>query len=330
MIYFKKLSLAFVCGLLLAGCADSNQIGVPRTLAPFAANGMRLDIAHDLRSKGSPTSGAICCVYVSEYYSGNILEYNYDGTGAPFCTLSGLSYPFSIQSDAKGELIVPNSGGAYIYKERKHVCLPSAPPAKQVPDYDALDGFSLDGRTYYFAHDEGYESYIDVCKYGRRIRCGKQYLTAYGLYFPGAVTADSTGVYAVNFSQYGDGASLYYWKNGAVHGTALGGYSARFGGGIYFDGFGSLLSIDGSTAGSSLTVYSGCPSACKAHGPFPLHEGGVLYGSLNQGDTRFMTVSQFGDIDVYQYNGIYGLTYLYSNTTGLNPSAYPLGIAQDQ
>ena len=71
-----------------------------------------------------------------------------------------------------------------------------------------------------------------------------------------------------------------------------------------------------------------CPSACLAHGPFSLH-GNSFYGSLGNGDATFMTFDGvFATIDVYQYDGIYGITYLYSNGTGLNASEEPLGIAQ--
>lgn len=87
-------------------------------------------------------------------------------------------------------------------------------------------------------------------------------------------------------------------------GTVVSGYVNKSPGGIYLDGFGNLLAIDGTSGASALYVYSGCPSACKSHGPFSLAtKGQVLYGSLNLGETRFMAVNTDGEIDVYQYDG---------------------------
>jgi hypothetical protein len=83
-------------------------------------------------------------------------------------------------------------------------------------------------------------------------------------------------------------------------------------------------------SGSNLYVYTGCSSACLAHGPFLL-TGPATFGSLGDGDETFMTMD-IGDlgpsIDVYVYEGIYGLEYLWSNGEGLNPNDAPQGIAQ--
>lgn len=327
------IALSAVLGAAsFAGCAASRQSTLPGGLDSVSANGATLDIRQQLKSPANPAS-VLCCVYVSQAQSPNLLEYNYQAKGAPVCTLS-LTTLWAIQSDPKHELIVPTGGygsgnGVNVYTEHEHACLSSI-PAKVLPDPYAIDGYSIDGRKYYLVDNDGFGiARITLCRLGRRPNC-KHQLSNPSMNNPYAVTEDAAGgVYVMNFGTVP--AKLFYFANGTGPGVALGGYVNQHGGGIYFDGFGNLLAIDaavGSNPGS-LYVYSGCPSACTAHGPFPLHSG-AFYGSLGNGETRFMTISATAaQIDVYQYNGTYGITYLYSDTTGLSMSNKPIGIAQE-
>ncbi|MBV8531874.1 MAG: hypothetical protein JO104_11185 [Candidatus Eremiobacteraeota bacterium] len=327
-----SLFVAFVCGAQLAGCAGTQQSGLPATLAPFAPNGAPNEVVRQIRKHAQPEN-PIVGVYVSEHNSqessSTILEYQYTGKGAPLCSLnlSPDSYLNSIQSDSKNELIVPNGNPwVYIYKESKQLCLSSI-PAKQfvLNGDDAIDGFSLDGKTYYIAAP----SRIYVCK-GSNPSC-KHYVTNADIGTVAAVTADASGVYASTSGSLPNSAALWYWKGASGSGALLSGYVNKGPGGLYFDGFGNLLSIDsaGNGAGPVLYVYSGCPTACKAHGPFGLgFYDKITYGSLGNGETTFMALNQNGSIDVYRYDGIYGITFLSSNGTGLSPSAGPIGIAQ--
>lgn len=321
----KRLVVSVICGVLLASCSGAAQPGLPKTLAPFAASGAPRDIGESLQGQANPLSQPLCCVYVTEALGSSLLEYNYQAKESPLCYLNGLNSPWSIQSDSKDELIVPTASGVNIYTESEYFCLANS-PTKQISDDYALDGFSLDGRTYYLAHNLGPDSYVQVCVVsGRDPGCHGRLRNA-SLYTPYAVTADATGVYASS-EEYGSRqAALIYWPNATGSGTVLKGYVNHGAGGLYFDGLGDLLAIDAASA--ALYVYTGCPSACKAHGPFPFASSGVAYGSLGRGETRFMTVSLFGKIDVYQYNAIDGITYLYSNSAGLQASLEPIGIAQ--
>lgn len=314
---------------LLGGCAASGGSNLPG-LASISPNGGRLDIAQELRERANLAPSVVCCVYVSQNKSTSLLEYNSNAKGAPICApLTVAQGMVSIQSDIKHELIVPTSSGVYVYKESRRLCLPSSPLITFKDKY-IVDGFSPDGRTFYLAHNNiAYDprTWIRICKVGRRTHCNGQLTNPY-LHNPVAVTADSSGVYAVSALTVGYYASLIYWQNATGPGVALSGFIDTVGGGIYLDGFGNLLSIDDTGSTASLIVYSGCPSACQAHGPFPLRPN-TEYGSLSSDKTRFMTVSTDGTIDVYQYNATYGVTFLYSNSTGLNPSNVPIGIAQD-
>lgn len=55
---------------------------------------------------------------------------------------------------------------------------------------------------------------------------------------------------------------------------------------------------------------------------------GFGYGTLANGGTEFMELEADGEIDVYQYSGINGVTFLYSDTSGENQQLQPIGIAQ--
>lgn len=312
----------------LAACTASQESALPASLAAFGPNGAPRNIAAQLR----PLPHEPCCVYVSETFASSLLEYNYLGTQYPICTVGGLKYAESLQSDAKGELIVSTGSGVNVYQEsRRHRCLPSS-PTKQIPFHLVQDAFSLDGRTYYIT---GYgsssdQAQVNVYRFGRNPGF-KRPLRNAAVATPAFVTADASGVYAAGYDNHTSQPHLVYWKAGRGAGAVLSGYVNRTAGGIFFDGFGDLLAIDATYGADALYVYTGCPYGCTAHGPFPISTYGVVYsGSLNAGETRFMSVSSSGSIDVFQYNGIYGVSYLYSNGAGLTASLDPWGIAQNQ
>ena len=331
----KRLASPIVVALVsgvLAACASASQSG---SLTPSAPNGMPAGISRQLRASSSDARRAskpILGVYVTEYQL-YMSAYNYEGTGYPLCTYVNNDYFYniqgSIQSDFQHELIVPREpfgsipGGVNIFKEPEHGCVPLA-PYKTLPVTDGTDGFSLDGKTYYIARRTG----IAVCKARPAPACSKLLQSPY-FYIPFSVTANSSGVYAVVQSQSGGFPFLVYWAAGEQIGTILGGFANFGAGGIYFDGFGDLLALD--PAQSALYVYTGCPAACTAHGPFHTASPSCQpwYGSLNRDDSRFMVACLGdGEIEVYQYNGIDGLTYLYSNGNCAYSRCSPLAIAQ--
>lgn len=320
-------AVALLCAAATAGCAGDAKSGLPATSAE--------------QLPGSRPPAPIVGVYITDVTMGpsggaEVLEYSYTGKGSPLCKLSLSGVIFGqIQSDVKNELIVPegvgSTGAIAVYNEGKtgRTCLPTAPKFTfQEPYGSPDDGFSPDGRTYYIANEYGVNGTnpgVAVCKTGRRFGCNRQL----SLFFksPGvmSVTANTTGVYACAYDVTPT-AYLVYWKIPARGtGTILNGFVNQYCGGITFDGLGNLISLDG----TNLWVYSGCPNACSPHGPFALYRGGGMYGSLGNGEATFMVLSNlYRTIDVYQYNGINGVKYLYSNGMGLNPSSPVSGIAQ--
>lgn len=319
----NKASLAVLTSAgLLVGCADGSQSAASLGITPFTANGQRSDIATQLRNRQPSPNNPIVGVYVSEFDGSKILNYKYAGTGNPLCETGNVKAVNSIQSDIKHELIVPSEDSAsgqgivYLYKESAHLCLPNSPSASFIEPYDIpSDGFSLNGITYYIANHSG----VAVCKLSG---CIRELTNTYGSNDVISVTADSSGVYGVTYNGAAEQYELIYWKGAKGNGVLLAHDAGP--GGIYFDAAHNLLALNDS---AQLDVYTGCPSACVLNGPFSLADY-AIYGTLANGDSKFMTVSETGVIDVYAYNGINGITFLYSNSDGLNPSLVPLGIAQ--
>ena len=317
---------AAVCAVLAAGCAGGQRNGLPAVAEAGPA--------------ARPAS-TVVGVYVSQL-GGPLLEYSYTGKGSPLCSLSAASNASGqIQSDPKNELLVPEysagSGSLVLYNEGKtgRLCLPSSPITTfTVPDGYPVDAVSLDGRKYDVAvGDPTHGAYIGVwvCVKGRRFGC-HTFLRPplYSRIYIGisGVAADSTGVYAITLYKVTNSFEAYviFWNGGKGKGTVVKGIGGIAGSTLSLDGLGNLLAMDAS--GSNLYVYSGCPSACVPHGPFPLHYPAVI-DSLGNGETTFMTLHYDGTgMDVYQYNGTSGITYLYSNSAGFSPSLTPLGIAQ--
>jgi hypothetical protein len=125
----------------------------------------------------------------------------------------------------------------------------------------------------------------------------------------------------------GSGASLVWWKNGKGKGVAIKAYRNSTPGGLQVDDKNQLLALD--TFGHALWVYTGCPTACRAHGPFAL-KGESVYGKLNDKLGVFEAAdAEYGQVDVYKYAGTKGVTYLYSYNNGMTPSGDVEGIAID-
>lgn len=320
MNFTRLTAMLAVFGFLApAGCAGT-QNALSAAIAPVTPEGQAADIATQLRkpSPGNPIVG----VYVSEFDGSKILNYNYAATGYPLCETGNVKAVNAIQSDVKHQLIVPSEDNAsgqgivYLYKESAHLCLPNSPSGSFIEPYDIPnDGFSLNGTTFYIANHSG----VAVCKLSG---CIRELTNTYGSNDIISVTADSSGVYGVSYNGAAEQYELIYWKGAKGNGVLLAHNAGP--GGIYFDAAHNLLVLNYST---QLYVYSGCPSACTKNGPFALADF-ASYGTLANGGSEFMTVNYNGVIDVYQYNGLNGVTFLYSNTDGLNPSLVPLGISQ--
>lgn len=324
---FTRLAapIAALSLIVPAGCAGT-QNALPTSIAPFTPSGQRYDVTTQLRRRGASPNNPIVGVYVSQFDGSKLLNYNYAATGNPLCETGTVKAVNGIQSDVKHELIVPSEdnvsaqGIVYLYKESAHLCLPNSPSASFIEPYQVPnDGFSLDGGTFYIANHSG----VAVCKLTRRVHgCVRNLTNAYASNDIIGVTADSSGVYGTSFNGVTEQYQLIYWKGAKGPGKLL--LNLAFPGGLYFDAAHNLVSLNDST---QLYVYSGCPSACTPHGPFALADA-ATYGTLANGGSEFMTVSVNGVIDVYQYSGTSGVTFLYSNTAGMTPSLVPLGIAQ--
>src|SRR5215469_4911331 len=107
------------CTAQLTGCAGSAKAGLPTALTPFSSNGRPIDVAAQIRDRAKPAAATLG-VYVSTApgaESSDILEFSYQGTGSPLCTLNLSGAINAIQSDSENELIVPLDTGVSIYKE---------------------------------------------------------------------------------------------------------------------------------------------------------------------------------------------------------------------
>lgn len=276
-------------------------------------------------------------VYVAEYYTNAILGYDWNTREnlPPICSLPA-SFVVDVATDASGDLIDPDGGSKTVTVFRgPAMCgrtLGSfADTAGQPADAATHDAATS---TIYVANlqatNEPYGS-VSVCTLAGGCAGVLSNPAIRGQLF--SVAEDARGnVYASGYanpsaSGYGGGAALIVWKRGAGTGTAIAAYRNRTPGGLELDEHGNLLALD--TFAHSLWIYAGCPKRCKAHGPFAL-QGRSVYGKLDAKNGLFEAADfEYGQVDVYRYDGTSGITYLYSFNDGMSPSGDVEGIAID-
>lgn len=311
--------------LLLAACSGgAANIALP-TRAPLARPAWYRAAPKALR-KG---------VYVAEYYTNAILGYDWttmQENRPPICSIPA-AYVVNVATDTAGNLIDPDGGSRSVTVFRgPQMCgtaLGSFGDSAGQPS-DAATTDAATGTIYVANLQAAGQQYgnVSICSLATGCTGVLANKAIAGQLF--AVAEDPAGnVYASGYkSASGSGASLVLWKGGNGSGTVVKAYRNAWPGGLDVDKNDNLLALDTFAGGTgALWVYSGCPARCKAHGPFAL-QGESVFGKVNATNAFFEAADfEYGQIDVYRYNGVRGIRYLYSFGDGLTPSGDVEGIA---
>lgn len=275
-------------------------------------------------------------VYIAEYYDDIIRGYDWQTRKnlPPICDLPG-SYVINVATDSHGNLIDPDGGtrSVIVYKGPQ-MC------GKPIGGFADADGQPSDAATSDAASGTIYvgnilatgQPYGDVSICTLAAGCtGKLADPAIGGPLFAVALDANANVYASGYATApSGGAALVVWKNGKTRGKVIGGYRNAFPGGLDVDKNGNILAVDTFAGGEgALWVYSGCPDACVASGPFPL-KGESVFGRVDsKGNVYEAADFEYGQVDVYAYHGTSGITYAYSYNDGMIGGDLVEGIALD-
>ena len=293
---------------------------------------LRRPSRRDAEEQLLPTSG----IYTSQgSESGRLIlgypanDQNNDG---PLChTKVYAEYVYDIAVDRKGNLMVPDDGGALFVVRGPRMCgtqvIQSGIDGVGAHDAASLD--ALNGKVALATVGDSGGSYsgfgLEVCTLS-----GSYYNCTSTPMMPLADDSEGVAMNARGDCWLSGGLAgsesepgLWYFKGcGSRTGVLAKGWVNRSAGGLDIDRNGNLVSID--PAGPSLYVYRGCDPKCrKIGGPYALH-GQVRWGHLNEAGARFATADYtMSEIDIYEYQPK-RLTYLYSITNGIG---FGFGVA---
>jgi hypothetical protein len=336
----KQMFFAVMPAVLMAGCAGasaggsalvatpSNAVARPSMARPSMVRPSWYRPAPAILRKG---------VYIGEYFTNDILGYAWDTRKniPPVCEIPA-TFVADVATDKIGNLIDPDGGAKTVSVFRgPGICGP------ELGSFNDTDGQPADAVSSNAASATIYVANllatgqlfgnVSVCTLAGGCTAVLSNIAIGGMLFSVAEDAQRN-VYASGYplasgSGPGSGASLVWWKNGKGKGVAIKAYRNSTPGGLQVDDKNQLLALD--TFGHALWVYTGCPSACRAHGPFAL-KGESVYGKLNDKLGVFEAAdAEYGQVDVYKYAGTKGVTYLYSYSNGMSPSGDVEGIAID-
>lgn len=308
--------------------AASAQVAAPPAQAP------RVPLARPAWYRAAPDA-LRKGVYVAEYYTNAILGYNWttmQENRPPICSIPA-AYVVNVATDTAGNLIDPDGGSRTVTVFRgPQMCgtaLGSFSDSAGQPS-DAATTDAATGTIYVANLQAAGQPYGNVSICTLTAGCsGILSNSAFGGQLFAVAEDPSGNVYASGYrNASGSGASLVEWKGGAGGGSVVKTYRNTSPGGLDVDKNGKLLALDTFAGGhGALWVYSGCATRCKPHGPFAL-QGESVFGKVNAKGTIFEAADfEYGQIDVYRYNGVHGITYLYSFGDGLSPSGDVEGIA---
>lgn len=355
------LLCATIGAALLAGCSGASS---PSGSSPVPNNNMSQSSKHGFNQfrpaiplekppirvgswarpswyREAPDAAVTRGIYVSQFFGSTVNGYKPKANKQnlpPVCSEFASSVN-DVATDSKGDYIQPDGGSATVLVyQGPGLC---GPAAGMFPDTDgqpsgAATKNALTDTIYVTNILFASQTYggISVCTlaggctstlsnpavndYAYSIALDK----AGNLYFAGRVL--------VATSQYS--AALVLFKNGQGAGEVIPSYVNAYPGGLDFDKDGNLLAIDAHANGvGALYIYTGCPDACTANGPWPLQAESV-FGKLNrQGDRYYVGDFINGTVDVYKYKGPKGgISYLYSFNNGMTVSGDVHGIALDR
>lgn len=325
-----RLCRAFAAAaIFVAGCSS----GIPGGIQPTAVHPAWFRQAPDTIRKG---------VYVAEYYTNDILAYagvTPNKSLPPVCSLPA-TYIVDVATDTSGNLIDPDGGSRTVTVFRGPAVCGAKLGSFADPDGQPSDAATLGAAnaTIYVGNLQATgKAYGDVSVCTLASGCSAVLLnTAISGELFGVAEDKRGNVYASGYSKptggrgNGSGASLVRWKDGKGKGSTIAAYRNTWPGGLDFDRNGNLLALDTFAQNTgALWIYSGCPAHCVAHGPFAL-KGESVYGKVSAKAQFFEAADfEYGQVDVYRYNGVRGISYLYSFSNGVSPSSDVEGIAID-
>lgn len=319
----------FGTALAAAGCSESTPQAFPASIPHMQTKAVR---PAWYRSAPFQIDNV---VYVAAYYNQSPIDgYDYWKTRQnlpPVCSIPG-SYVINIATDPAGDLIDPDGGSRKVKVFRG----PGA-CGSQIGQFTDDAGQPSDAASWNAKTGTIYVGNIQAAgrRYGNVSVCtiasgctGVLSNPSIGGQLFGVAEDKGGTVYASGrATPSGTGAALVLWKNGSGPGTRITAYRNSSPGGLEVDPGGNILALD--TFASELWIYSGCPDRCTAHGPFSL-KGQSIYGRVNAADSTFQAADfEYGQVDVYKYRGLAGVTYLYSYNAGLNSGDDVEGIAID-
>lgn len=307
----------------VAAQLPTQQLNAPQRIASNATDGIYVSVSlNDTYS------------YVEAYPARN------NSNSGPICNVPGFRFIWDLNTDLKGNLIVPDSVyGIYIYKGPQ-LCGALAGKiaglkSRQAIDVAAIDAIHGPVAVGYHVDLNGGPGSIAVCTIASG--CTENLTSRY-------INVLYSDTMARNGDCWADGVtkknvvSLVYYAGCKMPGQLATGFENRYAGGLEVDNMGHLLAVSDASifnlSGADLYVYSGCNPGCtRFGGPFmlapPGKDGAGLFAHLDRSNQRLAVASNTTDkVEVFAY-GMYGkkLKYLYSFDNGFDQSAKPIGAA---
>jgi hypothetical protein len=246
----------------------------------------------------------------------------------PFCTLSNLIGVNAIETDAKGNLWVPqvigSSSGAAEIIEYAPSC-GKAGTILQDPDGEGVDiAFGPNGIDYVSTIESSTGGPGSIAVYPAGQTSPTATLSNSNVAISLGVAVDSKGnvyeSYIKSESPFAGGVVEY--KGGKGKGTVLKGVKIAEPGTLIIDKNNNMIVTD--QIANTLDTYA--PPYTKAPATFPL-QGTAIQCAIDAAEDNIACADTQNDaIDVYAYPAG---TYLYSFDNGLSPSTTTIGVAQD-
>jgi hypothetical protein len=271
-------------------------------------------------------------LYVSEFSGNQVYGYPYnDEKNSPnTCTVSGVSSVNDVAVDSARNLIVPNGGNHTILVYKGPTRCGTLAATVKDPYGQPSDASGPNALTEKFVVANVFDNRaragsLSICHVTKKKGTCSVNLTNPSMYQVGGVAMDTSGNCWADALSEGGTPNLIYFANCSGTGEVATGFENADLGGLDIDSAGNLVSI--SAIDGNVSIYSGCNPACTLIGGPYLLNNVAVFGHLNKQSNQLAVASYVeGGIDVYRYAPA-GLTYLYSVTTGLEPTLDVEGTA---